>query len=124
VVGLVEEMEAGLQQRPAGLVPQQDLLTDRIRTDVRAGSFERCRHPRVRQCLAGDASRVEGVGLALTPAASLLGRPCRTHITDIDASFDEEHRRVTTDTRRILDPEPGDRTERLHPFPHRPMPNT
>jgi hypothetical protein len=67
-VDLAEELDADLAQRRAGVVPQGDPVTHRIR--LRWLSMLECpRQTRVCLSLGGDAMRVEPVGLALVTAA-------------------------------------------------------
>ncbi len=121
-LGLVEEVLTGREDRPAGLVPQGDLVGDRVRAGVTGGPLERLGQMRVGQHLTGDPFGVKGVGLALAAAAGLLGGAGRAHVTDVVAGLGQEHRGVPAQRRGTLHAPGEHRAEAAGPGVHGPVP--
>ena len=111
-------MLPGGQGRPAGLVPQGDLVGHGVRAGVVAGPLERFGQGWVGRDFTGDALGVEGVGPALPAPAGLLGGAGRAHISDVVAGLGQEHRRVPSEGAGPLDASRHDRPEAVGPGVH------
>ena len=112
---LAEELLAELDQRPAGLVPQGELLAGVVGAGVAGGALERCWELWVGERLSGDAVGVQGVGLALVATAAPLGGAVGADIADVMAGVAQVGRGVPAKAAGTLDAPAGDRTEAGRP---------
>ena len=121
-LGLVEQVLAAGEDRPALVVPQRQQLAQLVRAAVLPGALERPGQQRVRERLSRDPLGVQRVGLAALACAIGPRRAVRAHVAHVIATADEEHRRVAPPTRGALDPPAGDRPELACPCLKRTMP--